>query len=1276
MRFGGTITRDLVIEDLDPRLRGVESLGEQGLLHAADAAIGRLGPRERLAGAEARCLDAWIREHLGDGLSARRDFLRIAAAYPGHPTAWHHHTLVLLSERGPVDALLALEARGPLAPSTDERVAKLLALRARLLAYVLDHGAADRALERCEPELIGRERWLLLRATLRERRGRREEALELILPALGGDSPRWVLGGYAAALLEGLARRDEALELLGRAEASLEAPHLTSHRASLEHELELFDAEALSLDRLERLLSRRDARAVRALTLRRAENAYRRGDVSAARVLWRAGCSRDPDLAERLRAHEGPVVRVQLDVPALLQDPMSCAPTSLAMLSTYFGHPVDHVEVADQICYEGTASHSERGWVEGRGWISREFTVTFDTARALVERGVPFLLVTVAVASAHAQVVVGIDVSRRTLIVRDPSTFRVVELDADPLFERHAAYGPRGHVMLPPDRAGLLDGLELRDVALHDAAHRLRVALEQHDPPEASRLAAELCACAPDHPLALAASRSLAAYEQDPYAVRAACEASLAAFPDDVNAELSLVDCLGTIGTQAEQTEIIERRLAREDPPWIFHERLAAILAEDAAHFERALRLARRAQRAVPMRGRTLALVASIDRNLGHLERALLESRLAATLEPTDDSLAWSYFQEAYRGGQADDALELLRARAEEYRPRSTSPSQVLFQALEWLDRIDEGFNVLEVALEARPEEVDGLLYAAQAHARYGRADLAQELLGRARRAGGGVAVEQCAATLAELASDLPAALEGHLAVLRDQPLSLASHRAVASLMNELQGPARAREHLDRACAQNPTHRGLRELYVTWLRGHDPEAVLPEVERLLGVQPDHAWARRERALVLSELGEHDAAVAEACAAEAMAPRLASSHRVASEVLAAAGQRARALDHARRAVELAPDLPGTVTGALRLASSLDEQLELLESLRQLTFERSVDGQGILEWHEFAIGLRSDPKLLEDAAHLAATRPDLWACWLLHGRSALRVGDAGCARAVLERAVSRFPYLPALHTELSLACRAAGDLQAATRAAAHAAALAPSWLPAIFRATEALTEVGEDAEAAKVLDRGLAHHPRSTPLMTARAEAWWNSGDVGKAIDEIRLAVTAAPESSHAWAAYFRFATALGTSKEVIEHARRIAKERPWNPDVWVQLAEILRRSSENLASLDALAEALERRPGLPEALDVYALTLTRIGRKEAALAACDRPVASYHARGALRARKAWVHWVFGAQEAALEAMRATLRDHPDQVWGRQILIEWEMERGEATAALEEARALVA
>ena len=152
--------------------------------------------------------------------------------------------------------------------------------------------------------------------------------------------------------------------------------------------------------------------------------------------------------------------------------------------------------MADEICYDGTSAHGERSWAMKNGWVAREFTVTWETAVALLDRGVPFTLTTVEATSGHLQAVIGYDSLRGTLIIRDPYERNSGEFLCGPLCQRYRSSGPRGMAMVPADKASRLDGIDLPDAALYDLAFAVNDASVGHRRAEAEAALAKMSATA------------------------------------------------------------------------------------------------------------------------------------------------------------------------------------------------------------------------------------------------------------------------------------------------------------------------------------------------------------------------------------------------------------------------------------------------------------------------------------------------------------------------------------------------------------------------------------------------------------------------------------------------------------------------------------------------------------------------------------------------------------------------------------------------------------
>ncbi len=528
-----------------------------------------------------------------------------------------------------------------------------------------------------------------------------------------------------AGLHQLLGHGDEALATLRSGAARTQSAAVTLGLVAMLDERKLFDERHAWIERWVALVPLLEA-PERALRLR-ADSAYDRGDVRAALELLRQDPSalsqRVADRIERtLDAPEASVKRVLLDVPFVRQHHMTCAPATLSALAGYWEMEAAHLEIAEAICYDGhPAGHSQRTWAEEHGFVAREMTVTWDVARALLDRGVPITVAIVEGGGAHLQAIVGYDERRGTLFLRDPFVPHRLEALAEEWLATWRATGPAGMGLVPVGEEWRFDGIELPDAALCDTHHRLQAALGRHDRGAAERACRELVATAPGHRLAIAARRALAAYDEDAEGVLACARETSALFPAFVPARLDALLCMRAVRSRDERIAAAEELLRASGPSpanarnaasvngeeALYAEVLAASLAEDARQHPAAARLLRRAHRTRPDRHGPLSLLADIAWDARKLDEAVALRRFAACLGRFDEGAAQAYFAAARATGRAEEALAFLESRVAELGSRAAGPVGTLFRALEAMGRTDEGLAAVSASLARRPHDGD-----------------------------------------------------------------------------------------------------------------------------------------------------------------------------------------------------------------------------------------------------------------------------------------------------------------------------------------------------------------------------------------------------------------------------------------------------------------------------------------------------------------------------------------------------------------------------------------
>jgi tetratricopeptide (TPR) repeat protein len=1268
--FRGPIT--IAQEELDRVL----ALYDDGRYLSAYERARQSGPLEAWAGTAAQVLAGRLAPHLG---APRLAIILHTRAWRGDradPEACYYRARELHGRRGPLAAWEFLKRVGPLDDAPDAIRADWLAAHALVLGTLRDFDAAEAFLARAD-ETRPEWPWVQVeRAHLCELEDRCEEALAAARYAL--ELRPWYRPAVqtAAHLLQLLDRDRDALELLTEAAARLEAGPIVAQLAALQSELGRDGDARESYERYAELSPLMEPAVRRWLAGRRSDVSYDCGDVAGAiRFARKSEAPFFRALADRLESSAAGARRVLLDVPFIRQNHQTCAPATLAAISEYWKIPADHLEVAGAICYDGTPDYRERGWAEQNGWIVREFAVTWDAAIALIDRGVPFTLTTVAPESGHLQAVVGYDERRRTLLIRDPSSRYSSEAFADPFLESQRSTGPRGMALVTQAQASLLEGLELPDQAFYDELYQLQTALRDHDRARAAAAYDALRALGPGHRLTLQARRVLAIYDANLTEQLGAVVQLLAAFPEDVNFRLAQLACLGELARREERLALLRELSARSDIGLYFWQMYARELMPDAREHDTVLRLVRRLLRCRPLDAAGYWLLADLSWTPGRFEEALGLYRFAACLDDKDERLAWAYFKAACHLRREPETLGFLKGRFQRFGKQSCQPARTLYWAYAQLERTTEALTMLEEAVGLRGDDGDLLLFIAERYGNVGAFDRATEWLARAHGCCRGAAWLRAAARLASARGDLREALGHWQAVLEAEPAALDANAAVARLLAETAGRAAALDHLARACARFPHNFTLLQNRIEWLGADGPDAVEPAVRHLLEINPADAWARREHALWLSRQGRYDEALAALELARQLEPLSTSEAAVRGQVLERTGRLAEAQAAYREAIRRSADNDFAIS---RLIDSCDARAQRREALGFVEGElerQVIFGDGLIAFARHARGTLDADELLATLRKAWEVRPDLWHAWSALIRELVAREDGDEALALARQAVERFPLLPRLWLDMAGACKLGGDEAGEVDALEHALAINPGWGAAARSLSQLHERTGDYAASRAVLEGAVAHTPLDAYNHGYLADALWHLGEKEAAVERLLHALRLEPDYDWAWDTLRGWGRALNRIELAVNLARELSVRRGGEAGTWLRLAQQLSGPDQLDVRLTAVERALEIDPRLVDAYDLKAALLAGARRFDEAVAACQPPALGHRPPFTLSGRAAWIEAQRGDLASAVARMRPILAEHPDYHWGLHNLAEWLSVVGTAAEYLEAAEALV-
>lgn len=1229
-------------------------------------------PFEAWPGAEGLLLAGQLAVQLGNDSFGRHLHVRAHKLEPDHPDAIFYRACAVWFRHGPLESLRFLKTALPAAnkAATNQQRAHLLLLEARILAAYRDFSAAEALAENARL-LTPDDPWVWVElSALRECQDQYGQSLADASRACEL-APRYRPSVEAKArALCLLGRRDEAIALLTDALEELQSATLARQLATQYFERGEFEKALVELDRADAFSPLADRACKQWLAARRCDAMSRLGRrADAAAQARQAGEGYYTVIAERLEKPPAETPRrVQLPVGFVRQHYMTCAPATLSAIAAFWKKPVDHAALAQAICYDGTPDHVERHWAQTNGWIAREFRVTWETAVALIDRGCPFTLTTVFTHNAHLQAVIGYDSAPGTLLIRDPYHDTHGECLASFFLDAQAPHGPRGMVLVPAEQASLLDGIELPEAALYDRWFLLRRAIATHDRAAAQEQSDALLAEAPQHRLTQHARREIACYDGNDSLFLSATRALLALYPASANYQIDEVQTLQRMGRHADTRALLrERASARGADPALWRD-YAEDIGTDARLQGRALKLLRRVLRRLQTEPGSLRALANLFWRQRNFDDATQLYRLAACAGDKIEHHWSAFFAAGRHVRQGGACLALLRRRVERFGTQSSMPARTLFTCCEALDQTPEAFRSLENALQMRPDDGGLMLFAADAHGRYGRAEQASAFLEKARRHSSRTDWLHTAASIAGYQTRHADALAHWEEFVTLKPNDQAAHNAIARLLAMLKRRRAALDHLAAVCEAQPGNIPLRINRLEWLRGESPGAALALADELLSLDPANEWTLREKALTLRKANRIEEAIATAQEALRVAPHSEYSAGTLGTVLMSAGRHDEARAAFEQCLRLSLRASEMIGPLMESCADAEARRRALVFLQEEISKQADIGEACLRFQEVARGLL-EPAALEAALREAwAQRPEDWSAWAALARHLREHGKLAEARAIAAEATGRFPLLPALWIDLALVHADERRDDEAVACLRQALSLNPSW----GLTSRHLAQIHERAlrleDARLVMEKAVSADPLDVFNHAKLAEQLWRLGQKDAAIERARHAIRLDPSFDWPWHLLHTWCSE-SDPEAAYKTARELAGQYPGNASAWIRAARFATGKSGGLAAaLEALSQAEASAPRSIETHDLRAELLAQERRFDEALEACNPPVFAGHPPRELLGRAAWIERMRGNMALAIERLTVITNAHPDYLWARLQLTEclWQNNQAKETA----------
>ncbi|MCB9649858.1 MAG: C39 family peptidase [Deltaproteobacteria bacterium] len=967
----------------------------------------------------------------------------------------------------------------------------------------------------------------------------------------------------------------------------------------------------------------------------------------------------------------------------------SCLPASVACALSHFGVELNQEALAQQVTYDGTPYWRVVDWAHAQGLVTRQFLMDGDTARVVLQAGLPFVFSLNSMSNAHACTALGLDEAAGTLLLHDPGVDFMREMLLSRVDQGDAPVGPAALIIAP---AALEPKLAALDLTSEDEARAMQAfvkALDTGGTDQARAVQTGLAAKAPGS----APSRYLEALVAFLAAKQGRAiellQGLLQQHPHCIPVKRMLLDAITARRDPAALRAFLEAVLSERQLPglegsqgWLHPEAgIYTRLADSLRHYRpqvgRAETLLQKALLWAPEDAAAYHVLADLLATTSGPEASLLPARVAATLEPEDEHYASTYAELLRRCGRGEEALAWLERRVERASEAGGGATWVtLVSALEQLGHPERALTTVSRAVLARPQDGELAGFAATVFARFGKVEDAARALASCEAHGTAQSHLQAAARVAHSRGDLEAALDLARRWLVEDARSPAAHALVAALTQQHVGADAARALVEGWRAERPQDRELVALAESLLvREESIEDQEARVAARLAEDPLDAWAWREQAWLRlrlydqapaaerpRRLADAEAAIRQAVEAD---PTAAAALALEACLLDRQGDMQAALRRFGRALAADPEyhFPLDEMHRLVLAVPEDQRGELVDILTEAFSGMSRDPvtfPAALELIADALGPTAVEAAAERWRRFAPDHPGLVVGWA----TALMRVDPSTARAQailprLEEASRRFPLDTAVTAALARAHQRAGAPERAAATLEQAAARSPTDAHIWGALVGARWDLGDQAgalDAARSLVRAAPGAPGGYRLLAVHLV---RAGDPEGAVEVLEQGILRLPLEISLYSDKARILTNLGRHEEALATAEALVTRQPGDGEAALEHAHLLSTipGTSRARVLAAYQGAVDRAPGVwpcTDALCRYLVSQGDLRSAEVALSDFERANGSHiYVQGT----RAEIRRAGTEPSQALESLAQTLLAEPEYAYGWNLFLRW-------------------
>ncbi|GAA5219060.1 C39 family peptidase [Corallincola platygyrae] len=1268
------VTREVETQPIDALVKELKATAKQGLYKTAYLkAIDSWGPLQNWHTPKQLSLATHLLSRLGADRLADSLCLKLWRRFPHNNDAAIKYAIYLQNSKGPLATFRFIEDHEPLAGDNTKDRAEWLVMRAlvaiRFRDFETAESLAEQAIEMTPDDVwvISLPGYILMSQQEFERAAEFYRALYLSHPVES------VLNQWANATTAASSKSD-AIALLEQHIERFESASLWSHLASLYLNNHQWSEGEAALAKIQQYRIGHDKSLEQYLEGQYARLALEFGDYDKAKVhLSLCRGSYHKSLLKQLNSSDDHQNKVQLNVPFIRQEYLTCAPTTLAALLRYWGMDYSPKQIADQICYDGTPEHLQRKWLNEHAIPHRSFAMTWESAVTLLDAGFPFALVTHDSTSSHMQAVIGYNATTRVLYLMDPSSSSEVEMLADPGIEQMKYNGPRAMALAPADKAEQLAKFELAEAEIYALYNPFVDALEQGDLTAAESRLAVLESAHSDHRLTLLAQRSLAHQQVDHRTMLVKTQALLDRYPEESSLARSAFHSMLNLGDTEEALNFGRNQLAlRKDPSFLLM--LTQQLHSMKKYEAEVAKYTQQLQQYCWHLGEALWSLGHWHWAKQEFEQALNAYRWSATLEDTSETSAISYFKALRCQKREQEGLEFLKKRYQRLGAKAAGPAITLFEAHELMGHEHKGLTLLEDAIELRPND-------SQLQAFY---------LGQLIQAGN---IEQFEKAFSEQHQHLDEITAKHLQTkaLRYQgkfnellplyrelhkvrPLSREFGDNYCQLMAQREDRNTLDQELEQQLANAPTQWTPLWLVADWHTNSDRQ--IEALKSLLARNEDSEQVHSQLVRTLIKQQALDQALAHARNFVAQMPQISLAHAVLAEALLANSETQQAKQSALEALAINVDNDDAIYTLMRTCANMEERTDVLERVIALLDTQSVFGDALWNISYWAQNALSDERLGELHRLWLHRYPDCWEAWSSAATYHRDRNDLSTSLDLLNKARLRFPLVPKVHYDFAETAFYLGQSKLAVDALNEALAQNPHWTSAYKKLSEIYESQGDLVQATEVLKRALVYQPDDGILYGLLADMQWREGNKEireEALGNLGKALERTMDYPWAWEQLTTWGNELNKPNLASELAHRFVEENDSAPITWLNLARFGELGNKQQVEAN-IRKALSLNPEYSSAQSALLDLMLDQYRYAEVLSTCDEWTGKNALNVNVKFKRVEAFWRTGQGKQAIAEAQSILSDSPNYSTGWRRLASMARRMNNKVIALDAANQL--